>query len=175
MTEETSSSASEWPVYESADAIARLELENIIPVELRARRRDGGFDDLPGPDLDATEEEIAALRQVPQMQVFFQDHDELLFVRVRAEGMTDKVEYVADVAVTYRKREPFTMSDLANSDFIDLLAMPNLYPYVRQCVSDLTSRVGDPLTLGIARFGRGSVERILDEDEDEDDVDATDS
>lgn len=165
MTSETEPETGELPVYESADAIARLELENIIPIELRARRRDGGFDDLPGPDPEASEEEIDAGRLVPQMQVFFQEQEQLLLVRVRAEGMTEKVEYVADVAVTYRKTVPFALAQPANSDVIDLLALPNLYPYVRQHVFDITSRVGDPLTFGIARFGRGSVERIMEEDD----------
>jgi hypothetical protein len=153
----------DMPVYESPEAIAALELENIVPIELRARRRDGGFDDLPAPDPDLDDRQAAEARQVPQMQVFLQEQAELVLVRVRAEGITDKSEYVADVAVTYRKSEPFQMSDHANSDLIDLLALPNIYPYLRQHVFDLTSRIGDPLLFGIARFGRGSVERISDQ------------
>lgn len=152
--------AADLPVYESADAIARLEIENVIPVELRARRRDGGFDDLEAPDPNLSEEQIAELRQLPHMQVFMQEADVTVSVRVRAEGMTDKSEYVADIAIMYRKSEPFKMTELATSDVIDLLAMPNLYPYLRQHIFDLTSRVADPLTFGIARFGRGSVQRL---------------
>jgi hypothetical protein len=163
MTEQSALEAGDLPVYDYRDTIARIELENIIPIELRARRRDGGFDDLPAPDPDMSAEAIEASRQVPQMQVFFQEQPELVLVRVRAEGMTEKVEYVADVAVTYRKSEPFRLDESANSDIIDLLALPNLYPYVRQHVLDITSRVGDPLTFGIARFGRGSVERIVED------------
>lgn len=155
MSEETTDAAVTYQ-----DVIRTLELQAITTFEVRGRRRDGGFDDLEPPEESSTEEDeaIEVATGLPEIRIYVNETDQLLSVRAVLDEVSTHIEYRVDIAAGYRKAEPIDISNgELQAQVIELLALPNLFPYLRQTLSDLSSRLGYPLLLPLARLGGGQV------------------
>jgi hypothetical protein len=122
--------------------IDEVSLSGFITYELAGRRRDGGFGDT-GEPVEAT---------VPTMQVLVQETPEQIAVRLRGHLNTERlVDLVADMSAIYNKTSPFTAEEDVLHEFVRHVAVMSLYPYVRQQIHDLGSRLGQPLTLELLK------------------------
>lgn len=142
------------------EAIPMLELVDVITYELRGRRCDGGFSDI---DVDADDERDPG--DDWDMQILARDGIEAVEIRAIMKKQTEEIAYTVDLAARYAKSEPFKIDKAEQGRFIDFLALPNLYPYIRQAVQDLSSRLGHPLTLELLRVGRSPVQLVGTTDE----------
>jgi hypothetical protein len=131
-------------VPELVDAI---ELSDIVTFELRARRRDGDFDDLAAAQEDGEDERSFEPR------LMLSQSDTQLAVRLVAELQTPTIECVVDVAAIYGLREPVTIDEEPLREFLENIAVMTLIPYVRVAFHDLTGRLGDAETLPLVRGG----------------------
>lgn len=131
-----------------ADIVGLVELQGIATFELGAKRA----------------AESGEIEPEPEMQLFFQDSDEVVNVRVRLARNDSSLDFVVDVAVQYEKSKPFSMEIEQQTAFIEALALPAAFPYIRQHVQDLTTRLGDPLHLPLLRIESGSVTPLATED-----------
>lgn len=146
----------EWE--DMADVIGRLELRDISTGELRARlSADRSAEDDPDPEIS----------------LYVQETDEVLVVRARMSRLEARIGFVVDLAVRFDKNEAIELDSTEQARFIELIAMPTLYPFLRQHVQDLTARLGEPLLLPLIRLGRGSV-RLADDSDEEPGVDLGD-
>lgn len=137
----------------AANILGLVSLSGFVTYELTARRRDGLIPmdaEAPGP-FDAGQEPTQDLRDQWAMQVMVQDEADLFAVRTRGTTSSDDVyEVVVDMAAIYRKNEPFVLSNQhATDEFVRGIALMQLFPYLRQQVHDLTTRLGAPITLGL--------------------------
>ncbi|SHG32893.1 hypothetical protein [Streptoalloteichus hindustanus] len=110
-------------------------LEGLDPVE------SGGYDD------GLTEQPHATSRVLLQ--------DDSLGFRLRLTVRSPLAEYVSDAAVLFRLAEPVSDidPDIVGA-FIQREAFPVLYPFVRQSIFDLASRMGvESVVLSLARLG----------------------
>lgn len=132
--------------------VDRLELVNVRAFELTGRRKDGGFEDLQLPGDDWVEPD-----KVPEIQFYVQQDDKHLSIRGVVEVENRIVSCRADVAVTYAKSQPIEVTEDHMAEFISRVALANVYPFMRQHVYDLSSRLGSPLTLGLMKIRPGMV------------------
>lgn len=142
----------EVPVVDDlVQAIGLLELVGITAFGLsveRTENEDGSFVEVDDDDDSPIE--------LSQMQVFFRDSEEHVSVRIRTEQPTPGAVVNLDLAVAYRKSEPFEMADSLRERFIQMYAVHALFPYIRMHVQDLTTRIGVPAVLPLVRLGSGS-------------------
>lgn len=148
------------------ELIAELELVQIITYELRARRRDGGFEDLEvTPDLhnvaDAGVDSKAIVAQSAkfvssepwEVQVMTRQDELQLAVRAVAVANSPELEVVVDLAAVYQKREPFEVDEATFEQFVQEVALMGVFPFLREAVHSQSVRLGAPLTLGLLRAG----------------------
>ncbi len=135
-----------------AGLLANVELDRVEVFELRARRRDGGFDDLPVAE-DVDDEQILAGQVGLGLHLMLQTTDTEMAVRVIGSFEHLASAYTVDLAAIYAMREPSKIDELAVKPFIEQVAMMALFPYIRQHLHDLSQRLGHPVTLPLLRAG----------------------
>lgn len=142
------------------DVIDLVELDKITVFELSGHRRDGMFDGIDPVDPDAPDDPINIS---PSIRVMFREQDEWIAVRARMEHEAKHYLASVDLAVSYRKSEPFRLSDGIKAEFIQNLALINLFPYLRQHFADITSRIGYHRQLGLIRTHQSRLTPAVDE------------
>lgn len=142
------------------EVLPYLELEGFQTYELRARRRDEVHEDELPDGLDTDGEGLAFLR------MHANQNDDQLMLRVAATSASDLLVINVDMAVRFVKAQAIHLDQDVLGVFIEKVAIMALFPYLRQAVHDLSSRLGAPMTLHLLRAGGVSVERD-DADESE--------
>ena len=156
---------SDQRVVDDARALVDLlTLDGFRTLELAGRRRDA--EPVPSSDeefkasSDHTPKPPAELDGAPgkwTMQSFIRDDADSLAVRLRTTlESTALTEVVVDVAVKYAKTDEFQIEHEALEYFLRDVAVMQLFPYVRQSLSDLTGRLGSTVTLPM--INRASIE-----------------
>lgn len=132
------------------EVLPDLELTGIHFLELNARRLDyeADDDDVPG-ELDELDDD-----NVPVMGVAARQTDDQLLIKVQGTIRTDTVQVRITAAATYSKAKPFDMDGPTTSVFIERVAIMAMYPFIRQAVHDMSSRLGAPATLHLLRAGQ---------------------
>jgi hypothetical protein len=135
------------------EVVPHLELTGIHFLELSARRLDylPDSDDLPSM-LDELEEDDPV-----QMGVAARQTDEQLLVRVQGGINTDSVHVRITAAATFAKLQPVDLDGPTTSVFIERVAIMSMYPFIRQAVHDMSTRLGAPATLHLLRAGQLSM------------------
>ena len=135
------------------EIIDLLALEGFTTLELSGRRRDAEAPPASDEEFRAPRaEQTKPADDEPSgdwaLHSFIRNETGTLSVRLRATtDSADLVDVVVDLAVTYTKAEPFEPSDEVLELFLRDVAVMQLFPYVRQAMSDLTGRLGAPLTM----------------------------
>lgn len=62
-----------------------------------------------------------------------------------------------DMSVLYSKSEPFMMSPELKGEFVQGIALMNLWPFLRQHVADVSHRLDAGTTVGLLRSGIGQL------------------
>lgn len=126
--------------------IRAFEVSGIQILELAGRRKLG----------DTPSESVAPPESRPEdmeFRVYVHDSAEDFRVRVELEYETEKLELKVDAVVKYSKSEPFMVADELNDALIQELAIMTLFPFLRQNVHDLSSRLGHPFLMGLLQLG----------------------
>ncbi|MFB9432376.1 hypothetical protein ACFFR8_23665 [Streptoalloteichus tenebrarius] len=123
------------------------EVDDIQFYELRARLLEE-----PDPAHDG-EHDAAGVEQRPKAAFRVMLDGSLLGFRLRLSVRSVAAEYVADAAAFFRLAEPVAVVEAsAMNAFIEKEAFPVLYPFVRQSVFDLASKMGvETVLLGLTR------------------------
>lgn len=132
------------------EVLPYLELTGVHFLELSARRLDyhPDSDDLPPTPEGLQESDVA------QLNVEARQTDEKFVVRVQGGLDTDSVHVRITAAATYSKLQPIALDGPTTSVFIEKVAIMAMYPFIRQAVHDMSSRVGSPATLHLLRAGQ---------------------
>lgn len=130
------------------EAVRLVDFSDVIVYEARARRRDGGFDELPESSLNDNGEGAVVV------QMLINDDPTLIAVRAQTQARTNTAVLSYDAAAVFNKSEPFTMGRSILPTFVSNVAMMALWPYLRKGMQDLASTVGDPsFRMGLLRLG----------------------
>lgn len=132
------------------EVVPHLELTGVHFLELGARRLDyqPDADDLPPVLAELDETDVA------EMGVAARQTDEQLLVRVQGGINTDNVHVRITAAATFAKLQPVVLDGPTTSVFIEKVAIMAIYPFIRQAVHDMSSRLGSPATLHLLRAGQ---------------------
>lgn len=127
-------------VEDAATIVELVELRDIVVVELRAARLEGTI--LPVP----AEEEPASNRVLRRVD------EKSIEIRLIATVVNDGARFSVDVLVQYDKTEEFEPSDDALQEFTRRVGLMAGYPYVREAIADLSTRLRmGSVTLDILR------------------------
>ena len=133
------------------EAVALLEFADVIVYETRGQRRDGGFDDLLEDSTNG--QGNGELR----MDLLVQDGPEGLAIRAQCITSSPDVVVSYDAAVVYRKAEPLKLDGATTSAFIVSAGLMTLYPFLREGVHEVSSRLGFPIKMGLLKRGEAEV------------------
>lgn len=135
-------------------ALDLLELRGFRTFGVSGRRRDGGYDDVPPPEEGAElADEVEPKSR--EMQINFQEDAGRISVRVRIELDAPMCVVEVDMTVLYSKSEPFMMTPEVKAEFVQGVALMNLWPFIRQHVFDVSQRLDATTTIGLLRSGAG--------------------
>jgi hypothetical protein len=139
-------------VSDLAEAISVLDFVDIIVYESRGQRRDGGFTDL----LDDAPEQpgTAQLR----MDVRVSDSPDALAIRAQCLAASPDVVVAYDAAVIYRKTEPVALERPTSEAFVSNVGIVALYPFLREGIHEVSSRLGFPIKLGMVKREDGEAQ-----------------
>lgn len=127
-------------VEDAATIVELVELRDIVVVELRAARLEGTI--LPAP----AEEEPASNRVLRRVD------EKSIEIRLITTVVNDGARFSVDVLVQYVKTEEFEPSDDALQEFTRRVGLMAGYPYVREAIADLSTRLRmGSVTLDILR------------------------
>lgn len=136
------------PIESLTEAFEELEFVNIMTYELRGRRRNGGFEDLPAAD----EREGDGTAELSPVQVMIRDDDSTFAVRLQLEESVPRGVVRVDLAGIFSKATPGrALAPSVQHEFVQRVAVPAIYPHLRQAVFDLAGRLGFRLMLGLLR------------------------
>lgn len=131
------------------DVLPGLELVGVQVMELAGSRRDFVSDDDDGRQ----SEELLEVDGT-QMAVNVLQSEEWLIVRIAGGATTDQVHVRVTIDGRFSKSDPAQLGDEALSVFVERVAIMSMYPFVRQAVHDMSSRLGAPATLHLLRAGQ---------------------
>ena len=132
-------------VSDLMEAVTLLEFVDITVYEVRGRRRDGGFGDLPE---DSTDDKGAGQLQV---NLLMNDGPEILAIRAQCVTSSADVVVSYDAAALYRKAEPVKFDRAISAAFVENVAIMTLYPFLREGVHEVSSRLGFPIKMGLIK------------------------
>jgi hypothetical protein len=148
------------------DVLPLLELSGVQFMELSGRRRDYEPEgDTPESMEDLEEKDVTA------MGVQVHQDDESVIVRVQGGVHTDSVRVNVTTAARFTKSEPVVLDAPTIGIFVEKVAIMAIYPFIRQAVHDMSSRLGAPATLHLLRAGQVS---LTDDDDELDQAEAHD-
>lgn len=127
-------------VESAADLLAVVQLDRIRFYEVSAVQDD------EGEPREVSDEPVA-------VRTAFRGRPDGIDYRVELTLKRPRGEVCVDAAAMYSYQEPVTPSDQALLDFGDNVAMMTLFPYLREAMNDLSSRVEDPVVLPILPRG----------------------
>jgi hypothetical protein len=132
-------------VSDLKEAVSLLEFVDIIVYQTRGQRRDGGFGDLLE---DGTNDQGNG-----QLRVDLLVNDGPEIMAIRAQCVTSSADVVVsyDAAVLYRKAEPVALDPATTEAFITNVGVMTLYPFIREGVHEVSSRLGFPIKLGLIK------------------------
>lgn len=91
---------------------------------------------------------------LPVMEIELNESHDFLMVRMNLSMSTEHANYAVDAVVTYEYQEPVTFDENVRSEFIEKAAIMALYPFLREAIVDLASKLRHPLPiLGLLRPG----------------------
>lgn len=143
------------------EIVANIEMATITVFGLSVQRATDDEGNIPEVSLEDFRAPTPG-----QIRAMFQEDEDTVSVRLLGEQPTPGALVEFDLAVTYGKARPFGIDDSVRPQFIQNYAVMTLYPYVRQHVHDLTSRIGLPAVLPLIRIGSGSVTAVPDDQEE---------
>ena len=127
-------------IADVAGIVDLVDLQDITFIELRAAHKVGLL-------VPASAEEIPA-----QNQILHRIDADSIDLRLVTTVENDDVRITIDVLVRYLKKHPFDASDEAVSEFVHRVGLMAGYPYVREAVASLSTKLGvEPITLGLLR------------------------
>jgi hypothetical protein len=132
-------------VSDLREAANLLEFVDVTVYESRGQRRDGGFGDLVE---DSTDDEGKGQLQI---EILISDGPEVLAVRAQSTTTSADVVVSYDAAAVYRKAEPIALDPATSRAFITNIAIMTLYPFLREGVHEVSSRLGFPIKLSMLR------------------------
>ena len=139
-------------VDSASDIVERVDLKDIFFIELRAARLEGLL--LPHSEADIPAENA----------VFHRMDGDTIEVRLVTTVVSDNARVSVDLMVQYSKLSPFEATPDAMTDFVQKVALMAGYPYLREAVSSLTSRLRvDTINMGILRASDVAFARLDDE------------
>ena len=139
------------------EVLPSLEFTGIQVMELRGRRCDyvsegNGSNEEALPEVEGT-----------QMAVNVLQAEEELIVRITGGATTDKVQVDVTIDGRFSKSVPDDIDGPTLGLFVEKVAIMSIYPFIRQAVHDMSSRLGAPATLHLLRAGQ--IQVTDDEDE----------
>lgn len=126
------------------DAVEVLSLVNVEFEELAVQRLD--------PDDTPVEEAALSINLGAQYRVA----ENVIGYRIRTSVTSEHLNLEVIAVVTYEASAPIKISDLAVEDFANKVAFMTTFPYIRQAVSDMSTRIGLPVTLPVMPAGQVS-------------------
>jgi len=132
--------ADQRPVVDGAsDLLDLCELSQIVAYSLNAERAQNSI---------ASAEE--STRELSARSRFDGRHLEARF-RIEVEG--PGARYSADVGAIYEVEKPIELTPRATAEFMSKIGLMAVYPYLREAVTGLASRLGAPIpVIGILRL-----------------------
>lgn len=127
-------------VTDVAELVNLVQLSDIFLVELRAAR-------LEDTRLPTPEKEIPVANQI-----FQRTTESEIEIRLISTVENELARFSADVVVQYTKLEEFDATDDALQDFTRRVGLMAGYPYIREAISDLSTKLRTPtITMSIVR------------------------
>lgn len=140
-------------VGSAVELIDLLEFESVIFLQLAATRIS---------DTEATSTQDGSVE--PELQVMVKNEDDILSVRCVATVSSPDARYVADAVATFRAAHPLNVDPSVHREFVERAGLISLYPFVRQAIFDLSTRLGSgEVLLGLFRPGRIRLDDHVDE------------
>lgn len=99
-------------------------------------------------------EEVVSVDAHLDMGMQYRVSDEGLQFKIRCVASSSMFSIEVVARVTYEAAEPFDMNADAVEEFANTVAFMSGFPYIRQAVFDLSSRLGTPFTLPVVRAGQ---------------------
>lgn len=122
------------------ELVELVKLKDIFFIELRAARREGTH--LPAPEHDVPVENLVLQRVT----------DSEIEVRLVSTVQNELAQFSADVMVQYSKLEEFDVTEHALQEFTRRVGLMAGYPYIREAISDLSTKLRTPtVTLSMVR------------------------
>lgn len=134
------------------DLVRSVELIDIVFYEVRSRRRDAGFDDIPEADLEqldgSSDTEPIVQWTLNRMGAVSEDG---LAARFRINAVSTLTVTDVDVAVIFRQLRPITVPDEVLEGFVTHYGLLTAFPFLRERVHQVTTAAGDPVVLPFIR------------------------
>ena len=94
--------------------------------------------------------------------------EEWLVVRITGGAITEHVQVEVTIDGRFAKSDPGELDGETIGTFVERVAIMSMYPFIRQAVHDMSSRLGAPATLHLLRAGQILV---TDDDDPQDSTD----
>lgn len=140
-------------ITDLGEAVSLLEFVDVIVYESRGQRRDGGFADLL--EEEATNE--PGIGQI-KMDLLVMDSPDVLAIRAQCITASADVVVSYDAAALYRKAEPIALDGPTSEAFVANVGIMTLYPFLREGVHEVSSRLGSPIKLGLLKREQNEVQ-----------------
>lgn len=140
------------------ELLALTDLSDIVFYQVAAQRKDEA-------DQAAEPEESHGGEELP-VQVFARHDATHIEVRVRAAADGPSALYVVDVGARFTLQRPVEVSPSAMKEFVERVGVMAAFPYVREGVHDLASKLRAPAPLlGLLRAGAVQLESAQEQTE----------
>lgn len=126
------------------EAVSLLDFQDVIYYELRGQRRDG-FDDLA--DFEGDPDRPPKW----ELNVLTSDASSSLAVRGQLKTEGEMAVVQVDVAVVFAKHEEFSLPESVRDAFLVNVGLMTLFPYLRESVHELSTKLGESLRLSLLR------------------------